>query len=87
MNFRTRVAVAAVAGIAVAGAIAPTVFAQVAGSTLLGVEYAELRDITTGWSAKRTILGQPVYNDKDERVGSAAGRCPVSQLKHVDGNS
>ena len=23
-----------------------------------------------GWSVKRTILGQPVYNDNNERVGS-----------------
>ena len=45
-----------------------TSHAQVAGSTTVGV--AELRDVTMGWSAKRTILGQPVYNDKDERVGS-----------------
>jgi uncharacterized protein YrrD len=26
--------------------------------------------VTKGWSVKRTILGQPVYNEKDERVGS-----------------
>ena len=26
--------------------------------------------MTNGWSVKRSILGQPVYNDKDERVGS-----------------
>ena len=44
--------------------------AQVAGSTLLGVSYGELRDVTLGWSAKRQILGHPVYNNKDERVGS-----------------
>jgi len=36
----------------------------------LGVTADELRDVTKGWSAKRSILGQPVYNDKDERVGS-----------------
>jgi sporulation protein YlmC with PRC-barrel domain len=30
----------------------------------------ELREVTNGWSAKRSILGQPVYNEKDERVGS-----------------
>jgi sporulation protein YlmC with PRC-barrel domain len=46
--------------------------AQVAGSTLLGVSYGELRDVTLGWSAKRQILGHPVYNDMDERVGSVA---------------
>jgi sporulation protein YlmC with PRC-barrel domain len=50
---------------------APTIsHAQVAGSTLIGVSVAEMRDVSTGWSAKRTILGQPVFNDKDERVGS-----------------
>ena len=47
-----------------------TSHAQVAGSTLLGVSYGELRDVTFGWSAKRQILGQPVFNDHDERVGS-----------------
>jgi sporulation protein YlmC with PRC-barrel domain len=50
---------------------APTIsHAQVAGSTLIGVSVAEMRDVTSGWSAKRQILGQPVFNDKDERVGS-----------------
>jgi sporulation protein YlmC with PRC-barrel domain len=50
---------------------APTISdAQVAGSTLIGVSVAEMRDVTMGWSAKRKILGQSVYNDKDERVGS-----------------
>ena len=44
--------------------------AQLAGSTVLGVSVAEMRDVATGWSAKRSILGQPVYNDKNERVGS-----------------
>jgi uncharacterized protein YrrD len=36
----------------------------------LGVTIAELRDVTKGWSAKGSILGQPVYNERDERVGS-----------------
>jgi sporulation protein YlmC with PRC-barrel domain len=44
--------------------------AQVAGSTVVGVSVAELRDVALGWSAKRTILGQPVYNEQNERVGS-----------------
>src|SRR5262245_21457827 len=44
--------------------------AQVAGSTTVGVGVTELRDVTLGWSAKRTILGHDVYNDKNERVGS-----------------
>jgi sporulation protein YlmC with PRC-barrel domain len=44
--------------------------AQVAGSTLLGVSVAELRDVTLGWSVKRQILGQSIYNSLDERIGS-----------------
>jgi sporulation protein YlmC with PRC-barrel domain len=50
---------------------APTIsHAQVAGSTIVGVTVEELRNVALGWSAKRTILGQPVYNDKDEKVGA-----------------
>jgi sporulation protein YlmC with PRC-barrel domain len=50
---------------------APTIaHAQVAGSTLIGVSAAEMRDVSMGWSTKRTILGQPVFNEKDERIGS-----------------
>ena len=44
--------------------------AQIAGTTTVGVAAAELRDVATGWSVKRTILGQSIYNDKDERVGT-----------------
>jgi len=44
--------------------------AQVAGSTTLGVTVTELRDVMDGWSAKRQIIGQSVYNDKQERIGT-----------------
>jgi sporulation protein YlmC with PRC-barrel domain len=44
--------------------------AQVAGTTLLGVTVTELQEVTKGWSVKRKILGQPVYNDNKERVGT-----------------
>ena len=44
--------------------------AQMAGSTVVGISIAEAREVASGWSAKRQILGQPVFNDKDERVGS-----------------
>jgi sporulation protein YlmC with PRC-barrel domain len=58
---------AIIAGIALS---APAISqAQVAGSTLLGVSYGELRDVTLGWSATRQILGHSVYNNMDERVG------------------
>ena len=45
--------------------------AQTAGSTLIGVAAAELRAVATGWSARRQVLGRPVYNDqaKPERIG------------------
>ena len=50
---------------------APTIsHAQVAGSTLIGVSVTEMREVSKGWSAKRQILGQHVFNDKDERIGS-----------------
>src|SRR6266700_2660107 len=58
--------------------------AQVAGSTLLGVSYGELRDVTLGWSAKRQILGHPVYNNMDERIGAVEKHnvaIPVSQFQ------
>ena len=51
--------------------ISPTIsHAQVAGSTPLGVTVTELQAVVKGWSVKRTVLGQPVYNDKNEKVGS-----------------
>ena len=49
--------------------ISPTVsHAQVAGTTVLGVSVAEMRQVALGWSVKHTILGQHVYNDKNEAV-------------------
>jgi sporulation protein YlmC with PRC-barrel domain len=51
--------------------VSPTIsHAQVAGATPLGVTVTELAAVVKGWSVKRTVLGQPVYNDKDEKVGS-----------------
>src|SRR4029453_7012237 len=53
------------------GLISPAAsHAQVAGTTLLGVTVTELQEVTKGWSVKHTILGQPVYNDNKERVGT-----------------
>jgi hypothetical protein len=43
--------------------------AQTAGETKLGVAEVELKDIIKGWSARRQILNQNVYNDKDEKIG------------------
>jgi hypothetical protein len=45
--------------------------AQVAGTVGLGVTALELREVASlGWSAKRQVLGEPVFNDERERVGT-----------------
>jgi hypothetical protein len=44
--------------------------AQVAGSTTIGVTVTEMNEIIAGWSAKKNILGKPVYNDADQKIGS-----------------
>jgi hypothetical protein len=42
---------------------AGNVAAQVAGSTTIGVSPDEVKTLARGWSAKKQILGKPVYND------------------------
>ncbi len=45
--------------------------AQVAGTTVLGVSVAEMREVAKGVEASSAqFLVQPVYNEKDESVGS-----------------
>jgi sporulation protein YlmC with PRC-barrel domain len=44
--------------------------AQVAGSTRLGVAVEETKTVALGWSAKKQILGQAVYNEQNQRVGT-----------------
>ncbi len=44
--------------------------AQVAGSTTVGVSMEEMKAVAIGWSAKRGILGKPVFNEKNEKVGA-----------------
>jgi sporulation protein YlmC with PRC-barrel domain len=68
---RTILTTAATVSSVLLGAISASHSQQVVGSTQLGVAYAELRDITVGWSAKRQIIGQTVYNDKGEKIGKA----------------
>jgi len=43
--------------------------AQIAGSTLLGVSAAEMREVTIGWSATHQVLKKAVYNEKSQRIG------------------
>jgi hypothetical protein len=51
------------------GAPAASFSQQVVGSTTLGVTVTELQSVATGWSAKRNVLGQMVYNEKNEGIG------------------
>ena len=45
-------------------------YAQVAGSSTIGVTQEEIRVVTRGWSAKKKILGKAVYNDAKQQVGT-----------------
>ena len=51
----------------IAAGVADSV-AQTAGSTV-SVSTTELREIAMGWSAKKQILGESVYNDAGDKVG------------------
>ena len=56
-----------------AGVALTSIFAQaqVAAPGGLGINATELREaVTVGWSAKRQVLGEPVYNEKSERIGT-----------------
>lgn len=44
--------------------------AQVAGSTRLGVAIEEMRAVAVGWSVRKQILWQPVYNEQKQKVGT-----------------
>lgn len=49
---------------------ATALHAQTAGTTTtIGVSVVEMNDVVNGWSVQRQLLGQPVYNDKDEKIG------------------
>ena len=46
---------------------ATSVYAQVAGSTTIGV--AAITQVAEGWSVKKSFLGKVVYNEDQKRVG------------------
>jgi sporulation protein YlmC with PRC-barrel domain len=62
---KTTILVAIVSLVIAAGAADSA--AQTAGSTLISTE--QLREVATGWSAKKQILGKSVYNDAGEKIG------------------
>jgi len=57
-------------GLAALSTGAAPAHAQVAGSQTIGVSQEELKLVTTGWSAKKNMLGKAVYNDKNEKIGN-----------------
>ncbi|MCO5401117.1 PRC-barrel domain-containing protein [Ralstonia soli] len=51
-------------------AAAPPTFSQVAGHAALGVSVTELDAIIQGVSVKKQVLGKPVYNEANQKVGN-----------------
>ena len=62
---KTTILVAIVSLVIAAGAADSA--AQTAGSTLISTE--QLREVATGWSAKKQIRGKDIYNDTGEKIG------------------
>ena len=52
----------------IAAAFSSDSVAQTAGSSVT-VTTTEMRDVANGWSAKKQILGNDVYNDSGEKIG------------------
>jgi sporulation protein YlmC with PRC-barrel domain len=63
-----RIVLAIILGSSMIGSAALAV--PVAGEQKLGVTVAEMKAIVLGWSARNDILGQPVYNEKGEKLGT-----------------
>ncbi|SIT49846.1 Photosystem reaction center subunit H [Paraburkholderia piptadeniae] len=43
--------------------------AQVAGAQTIGVSVEQESIIINGWSAKKSLLGKPIYNEEGQKVG------------------
>jgi hypothetical protein len=48
---------------------APYAYAQIAGSTTVGLEVSKLEVVAAGWSAKKQLLGKTVRNENGDEVG------------------
>jgi hypothetical protein len=48
---------------------AMSVSGQVAGTTTLAITAEQMKLVALGWSAKKKIMGKPVYNDANEKIG------------------
>jgi hypothetical protein len=59
-------AVVVAAALATSGAVS----AQVAGTQPLGVTVQQSQALLHGWSVQKGLLGKPVYNDQNEKIGT-----------------
>ena len=48
---------------------ATSVSGQVAGTSTLAITAEQMKLVALGWSAKKKIMGKPVYNDANEKIG------------------
>lgn len=48
---------------------AASVSGQVAGTSTLAITAEQMKLVALGWSAKKKIMGKPVYNDANEKIG------------------
>jgi sporulation protein YlmC with PRC-barrel domain len=65
---KRRITTAVAAASVLLSAVTVSVGQQIVGSTQLGVAVAEVH-VTTGWSARRHVLGRTVYNETGDAVG------------------
>jgi PRC-barrel domain protein len=49
---------------------AASVSAQVAGTATIAISAEQMKLVALGWSAKKQIMGKPVYNDANEKIGT-----------------
>ncbi|MEM5437530.1 PRC-barrel domain-containing protein [Paraburkholderia diazotrophica] len=52
-----------------AGVFSVQASAQVAGAQTIGVSVEQESIIINGWSAKKSLLGKPIYNEQGQKVG------------------
>ena len=51
------------------GVMSSQASAQVAGAQTIGVSVEQEAIIINGWSAKKSLLGKPIYNEQGQKVG------------------
>ncbi|MDE1179089.1 PRC-barrel domain-containing protein [Paraburkholderia sp.] len=50
--------------------VSQTAFAQIAGVQPLGATVEQATGLLQGWSVRKALVDEPVYNDTNEKVGS-----------------